>query len=114
MQIKYVVEGDCWRFVGPYHSDGYGLITLDGKRQLLRRVLYERFIDPIPEGKTIGNTCGNRWCIRIEHLQIDAVRTHCLHGHKLTDDNVYRHKGQACKQCRKDQYERRKAKKLNE
>lgn len=61
----------CWLWEGAKNHDGYGRITIGGrkgKQVLAHRVSYTLFIGPIPEGMYVLHTCDVRNCVRPSHL----------------------------------------------
>ena len=95
----------CWNWIGSKQSAGYGQICLgsrsDNSRHYIyvHRFAYELLKGPIPENLTIDHICRNRACVNPEHLQevtskvnilrgnghtaINALKTHCIHGHPV-------------------------------
>ena len=102
----------CWEWVGYVNYKGYGCLSLRGREYKVHRLMYETYVGPIPEGMVTDHLCRNRRCVNPDHLEPvtigenvrrgDLVKTHCLKGHPLTEDNVYRSaKGRECKTCSK-------------
>lgn len=110
-------SGDCWVWTAAL-VDGYGTIKVDGKMIRAHRLSYEMAFGPIPAGAQINHRCGNRACVRPDHLyagthsmnMLDSVGhgthrcsrvTHCPKGHEYTDENTYASKGKrACRTCK--------------
>ena len=65
---KTVKTSTCWFYTGTKAS-GYGTITVDGKRILAHRIMYEAVNGAIPDGKEIDHLCIIRHCVNPEHLQ---------------------------------------------
>ena len=103
-----VAKGDgCWLWTGNVNIRGYGVASLGaGRRPLAHRVAYEWTYGSIPENKEIHHICGNKACVRPDHLvaltrlehvhrtpQSPACRnwqkTHCKRGHLLSDENIW-------------------------
>lgn len=62
-------EGDCLVWGGALGTFGYGLIK-DGRRLVrAHRVAYELSVGTIPDGLELDHLCGNRRCVRPEHLE---------------------------------------------
>jgi len=112
----------CWNWTKT-KSNGYGQMYAGGRLQPAHRVLYEHYRGPIPDGLHLDHTCRNRSCVNPWHLDavtcrenvlrgegISAKRarqTHCIHGHELSGENVYRPpRGKPwwrqCKKCRRE------------
>lgn len=65
----------CWVWTGQVSSSGYGRMMLkddDGGTRLQSAHIasYLAFIGPVPEGKLVRQTCGNRLCINPAHLEL--------------------------------------------
>lgn len=94
----------CWLWLG-YAEQGYGRVTIKGKRSPTHRVVYEEFRGPIPPGLELDHLCRVPCCVNPDHLEpvtpqinqlrgfsptgINARKTHCVHGHPLTEGNVW-------------------------
>lgn len=112
----------CWEWTGGKGRDGYGrFVIMRGKRGFpyrAHRVAYEMSIGPIPEGLTLDHLCRNTLCVNPSHLEpvtngenvlrgfggsgINRRKTHCIRGHALTEDNIYRPPRRPhTRQCRK-------------
>ena len=120
--------GACLVWQGPVDKDGYGKIYLDGKHQVLHRVVYEHFNGKIPKGLTIDHVwargCKSKACINIAHLEavtntenilrsdsptaINARKTHCDNGHLLEVDA---HGLKNCRICARARWRRYKERK---
>lgn len=50
--------------------NGYASMKIDGKPELLHRLSYIEYHGPIPEGKIVAHTCGNRHCWEPNHLTL--------------------------------------------
>lgn len=106
----------CSNWLGVKNKDGYGKW---GSR-LAHRVVYESFYGTIADGLWIDHLCGNRACVRIEHLEavtpwenlhrspytlnsINAAKTCCPRGHPYDDLNTYRDRTgfRHCRACRR-------------
>ena len=102
-----VGEG-CWEWRASVQSGGYGLLSVETRKLLVHRVMYEAFCGAIPDGLTIDHLCRNRRCVRPSHLEavtmrenilrgtspsaIHALQTHCLRGHAYDAANTHTRK----------------------
>jgi hypothetical protein len=102
----------CWLWQGTRHG-GYGYIQYKGRRQLVHRASYKVHVGPIPNGLEIDHLCGVRRCLNPEHLEPVThaenqrrkaeTKTHCVHGHEYTGDNVGVTNGSRyCRACRRE------------
>jgi hypothetical protein len=126
-----VQKGDgCWLWLAARLANGYGVFSYGGRPVYAHRFVYELTFGPLPEGTEIDHLCRNRWCVRPDHLeavphvenvrrgigsgwQINAVKTHCPHGHEYTPANTYTYRGsRLCRACHlahsRRSYQRRK------
>jgi hypothetical protein len=94
----------CWNFQGAKTSRGYGSVRVDGKSLSTHVVMYELDKGTVPRGMEVDHRCRNRACCNPDHLEavvpivnwergqapsrINALRTHCTHGHALVGENV--------------------------
>ncbi len=114
-------NGSCIEWTGTIDKDGYGQFHRGGRSAPFvsaHRWSYEHHVGPIPKGLHIDHLCRNRRCVNPEHLEpvtpkenvmrgmgpaaVNARKTHCLHGHPLTAENIYTSGGmRSCKVCKK-------------
>lgn len=121
----------CWNWTAAIDPTGYGRFWLDGRMQYAHRVVYELFVEPIPEGLTLDHLCRNHACVNPAHLEpvtlgenvlrgvgisaVNARKTHCIRGHEFTDENTARNRNgtRRCVACSvergRENYERHKA-----
>lgn len=62
-------QGGCWEWLGQRDRFGYGRQQRQGKPLAAHRVAYEVQVGPIQPGLEIDHLCGNRGCVRGEHLE---------------------------------------------
>lgn len=125
------MDGDCWIFTGHLNSGGYGLFWFEGKMRSAHIVSYELLGEhAIDTGLELDHTCRNRACINPAHLEqvthienihrgeglaaINKRKTHCIHNHPLSGDNLIRRPGgnRGCKACRDRSNKNRTKKKV--
>lgn len=73
VRARCVEDGDCLRWTGTLYN-GHPGGTLDRKKILIRRALYERANGAIPAGKIIRCSCGTPLCVELEHCQLTTYR----------------------------------------
>lgn len=111
---KVVKSDGCWIFTGHLNNHGYGTfgITHDD-RIYAHRYSYQLAYGPIPEGLVIDHICRTPPCVNPSHMEAVTQRenvyrgksylfhpkTHCKHGHELTEGNVYRRPDTGGRQC---------------
>lgn len=116
---KFRVSDGCWLWEAATNK-GYGFFWLDGGTTSAHRVACATFDDPIPDGLVSHHRCGNKSCVRPDHIarvtqwenllkpdggpaRSNFVKTHCKHGHEFTEENTYvRPTGtRECRTCRR-------------
>lgn len=113
----YVVDGECWRWTGSTVERGYGRYTKDKITVRAHRMSYLVHKGPLKPGLVIDHVCRNKPCINPAHLRqvtarqnslennpggaaLNAVKTHCKHGHPLSGENLYVQKSNGFRYCR--------------
>lgn len=107
-------DDGCWEWTGGRFKKGYGAFWLGGKLRRAHRVLYV-WTHGEP-GLGLDHECRNHWCVNPDHLTprttgdnvlrgegptaVNAVKTHCAHGHEFTPENTYVDP-RGWRQCRK-------------
>lgn len=64
---KSDAEG-CWLWTGSRTEDGYGVMMIDGRKEIASRVAYRIQRGAIPEGLNVLHSCDNPPCVRGSHL----------------------------------------------
>lgn len=113
-------EQDCWLWKGAATSRGYGRMqTPTSSSSPAHRVSYVLRNGSISPGLVIDHICRERLCVNPAHLRAvtpkantlensesptaaNASKTHCVHGHSLSGDNLMIWKG--TRRCRECQY----------
>ena len=115
---KVEKSADCWLWKAGKQGDGYGSFHPKTKESVLAHVFaYSLLKGAIPRGLELDHLCRNKSCVNPEHLEpvthrenvlrgtgtsaINAAKTHCVNGHKLSGRNLkIRSNGNRdCKAC---------------
>ena len=111
MKINIV---DCIIWQGKLNQEGYGYDF----RGFAYRTAYQAAGGVLIKGLEIDHLCRNHACINPNHLEqvthqinvlrgtgapaINAIKTHCVKGHKFDKANTRLHKGHRyCKKCQR-------------
>lgn len=112
-----VTESGCWIWMGLINKQGYGLIAINGILKKAHRVSYQAFRGGIPKQLVSDHLCRVRCCVNPWHIEIvtnqenirrgvaginNRSKTHCIHGHELSGENLYinKKKERGCRVCR--------------
>lgn len=60
--------GSCWPFTGEVNTHGYGQMRLNGKQELVHRLIYQLATGDDPGTLLVCHTCDNPRCCNPEHL----------------------------------------------
>lgn len=64
-------SGPCWVWLGARTAAGYGALNVDGCARPAHRVSWELHLCALPESARIRQRCGERACVRPDHLELD-------------------------------------------
>lgn len=67
----YTIDKDtgCWLWNGHKYSNGYGVIKVFGKDNLVHRFAYNLYHGDIPDGLEILHSCDVKNCVNPDHLR---------------------------------------------
>jgi hypothetical protein len=119
--MNYTVdENGCWIWNRHKDRQGYGRITVNGKRgRSAYRHFYEERYGKIPQGLVLDHLCKVTSCVNPDHLEVvtvaennrrsancistvNAKKTHCPNGHEYNERNTYVwRKRRHCRVCNK-------------
>ena len=124
IRLRSQPDGECMIYMGQRTDDGYGIVRVDRKHQMVHKVMWEAENGPVPDGLQLDHKCNNEPCWNLEHIRPltprenvlrssspaskNAKKTHCVNGHELAGDNLrlYRNKirgvERVCRQCKRD------------
>jgi len=129
MLAKTDQTGDCWLWMGG-KENGYGIMSYQGRGRRVHRLAYEHYIGSLPRHWHVHHECGNKNCIRPDHLRAmpagEHMRLHkplsanpyCPRGHLLigTDNLAWQVRpsgrvGRWCRACHREKKREMRAKK---
>ncbi len=115
---KCSVDDDgCLIFGGFRNNNGYGQISNHpiSHQAYTHRVMYQRFVGPIPDGLSLDHLCRNRACCNPSHLEpvthrenmlrsrtpgiLTYLENRCRRGHDMADAYVRRNGNRMCRSC---------------
>lgn len=107
--------GPCWMWMGSRSGNGYGQISITGRRTAFaHRAMYQCLVGPIEPGLEIDHLCRNRLCVNPLHLEPvthseNIRRAHrsarvdrCKRGHPLDGTRTRPGGGRYCRICVRD------------
>jgi HNH endonuclease len=115
---------ECIEWTKNRTREGYGRRRVNGRLQMVHRLVWVEANGPIPDGLLVMHTCDNPPCYNLEHLKLgtqsqnmqdSAVKrrhwgsrkTHCDNGHEFTEENtLVQGTRRRCRACANDQARR--------
>jgi HNH endonuclease len=70
----------CWCWTGRLNRNGYARFCWEGRQPVGHRVLYEKFIGPIPPKLILDHRCRNRKCVNPWHTEPVTVKVNTERG----------------------------------
>ena len=64
----------CWEWQGATAGPGYGVLHVEGRAVLARRIIYELWRDTSLDNCSLRSTCKNNACVNPEHLILSAIK----------------------------------------
>lgn len=72
----------CWMWQGPMHVNGYGRISVRGRRWYAHRLSWQlHHNQPIPKGQVIRHMCNQPQCVNPHHLRSGTQRQNVIDMH---------------------------------
>lgn len=114
---KVKKTNNCWEWTGFQTKEGYGRFWFKGKSIPTHHFPYIIEDIEIPKGMHLDHLCRNTICVNKKHTEIvtptentlrgigptaiNAKKTHCIHDHELSGENlIITKKGnRQCKRC---------------
>lgn len=99
--------GPCWVWRGGLDPDGYGRFKESRKSWRAHTYAYVQLVGARPDPSLVpDHLCRVRHCVNPAHLEwvtnrvnvvvrgqtvtaMNAIKTHCIHGHEFTPENTY-------------------------
>lgn len=127
----------CWPWTASRTQGGYGLFQAGSKTDdtartvLAHRWAFESFHGPLPPDacglkrtRELDHQCRNPLCVNPDHLELvtrwennrrsqspsaqNARKTRCPQGHRFTEENTYRYRGERhCRACDRSRHRRK-------
>lgn len=111
-----ITDTGCWAWQGTKNEDGYGLVSISGKREYVHRVMYQLFVGPVNYNRELDHLCRNPSCCNPLHLEAVSSRENslrgnhplfvihreqrCRRGHDLSIEENVRRMSNGTKRCR--------------
>ena len=106
----------CWLWMANRVGNGYGQISVNGRKVYAHRLSYEWAKGPIPAGLDIDHLCRVLLCVNPDHLEAvtrrenllrgntlaarQVARTHCPSSHPYDEENTRIRRGKReCREC---------------
>lgn len=65
------LNGMCWFWMGAMNKEGYGMISISGKKLRVHRLMYAAFKGELKDGEKVWHTCKHTKCVNPLHLELD-------------------------------------------
>lgn len=79
-QLERVPETGCWLWLGELNRNGYGRLSVRGKKQMVHRLSYTLAFGGIPQGRILDHLCRVRCCCNPHHLEPVTVKENTVRG----------------------------------
>ena len=79
-RLAPVTESGCWLWLGELNRNGYGRLSVGGRRAMAHRLAYELLVGPIAPGLVLDHLCRVRCCCNPAHLEPVTVRENTHRG----------------------------------
>lgn len=76
--IEIQEETECWDWMGPCDSGGYGAFRYKGKQEVASRFSWQIHFGKIPEGLWVCHRCDRPVCVSPHHLFLGTPRENAM------------------------------------